>query len=100
MGSQALDMVRIEAGFILVDPTISAPCTRSGRRNARARSKPASAGPVGLKEDAYFVGKRALQQEKARGMLAPHPDGIEVEGRKPPMAPSSMRPGGGSMRSA
>ena len=38
---------------------------------------------MGLKKDAYFVGKRALQQEKAKVTSRHILMGIEVEGRKP-----------------
>jgi aminomethyltransferase len=83
MGSQALDMVRIEAGFILVDADYI------GAMHAvrpTQRESPFEAGigwAVGLKKDAYFVGKRALQQEKAKGSSRHILMGIEVEGRKP-----------------
>ena len=83
MGSQALDMVRIEAGFILVDADYI------GAMHAirpTQRESPFEAGigwAVGLKKDAYFVGKRALKEEKAKGSSRHILMGIEVDGRKP-----------------
>jgi aminomethyltransferase len=83
MGSQALDMVRIEAGFILVDADYI------GAMHAirpTQRESPFEAGigwAVALKKDAYFTGKRALQKEKAEGLSRHVLVGIEVEGRKP-----------------
>ncbi len=83
MGSQALDMVRIEAGFILVDADYI------GAMHAirpTQRESPIEAGigwAVGLKKDAYFVGKRALQQEKAKVSSRHILMGLEIEGRKP-----------------
>jgi len=83
MGSLALDMVRIEAGFILVDVDYI------GAKHAvrpTAAVSPFEAGIgwcVGLKKDAYFVGKRALTREKERGLSRHILIGIEIEGRKP-----------------
>jgi len=83
MGSQALDMTRIEAGFILVDADYT------GSQHAvrpTNRISPFEAGigwAVGLKKDQYFVGKRALQKEKAENLSRHILIGIEIEGRKP-----------------
>ncbi|TXH36062.1 MAG: aminomethyl transferase family protein [Rhodospirillaceae bacterium] len=88
MGSQALDWLRIEAGFILVDADYT------GSHHAlrpTSRVSPFEAGIgwcVGLKKDAYFVGKRALRAEKEKGLSRHILIGIEVEGRKP--APGSF----------
>ena len=83
IGSLALDMVRIEAGFILVDADYI------GSMHAvrlTQRESPIEAGigwAVGLKKDAYFVGKRALKAEKEKGLSRHILVGIEIEGRKP-----------------
>jgi aminomethyltransferase len=88
IGSQALDMVRIEAGFILVDADYTG--SHHALRPSN-RMSPFEAGigwAVGLKKDAYFVGKRALRAEKERGLSRYILVGIEIEGRKP--APGSF----------
>jgi aminomethyltransferase len=83
MGGHALEMTRIEAGFILVDVDYI------GSHHAirpTQRVSPIEAGigwAVALKKDAYFVGKRALQKEKAEGSSRFILSGIEIEGRKP-----------------
>jgi aminomethyltransferase len=83
MGSQALDMTRIEAGFILVDADYTGAHHAVRPTN---RVSPIEAGigwAVGLKKDQYFVGKRALQKEKAEGSSRHILIGVEIEGRKP-----------------
>jgi aminomethyltransferase len=83
MGSLALDLTRIEAGFILVDADYTGAHHAVRPTN---RVSPIEAGigwAVGLKKDAYFVGKRALQREKAEGLSRHILIGIEIEGRKP-----------------
>lgn len=83
MGSHALDMTRIEAGFILVDADYI------GAHHAirpTQRISPFEAGigwAVALKKESYFVGKRALQKEKAEGTSRFILCGVEIEGRKP-----------------
>ncbi|HEX4571631.1 MAG TPA: aminomethyltransferase family protein, partial [Dongiaceae bacterium] len=83
IGSRALDMARIEAGFILVDVDYI------GALHAlrpSQRQSPIEAGigwAVALKKPGYFAGKRALQREKAEGRSRHILIGIEVEGRKP-----------------
>jgi aminomethyltransferase len=83
IGGRALDMVRIEAGFILIDVDYigAKHCIRP-----TAAVSPFEAGIgwcVGLKKESYFVGKRALQREKAEGLSRHILVGIEIEGRKP-----------------
>ena len=56
---------------------------RSARPSAKSRIEAGIGWAVGLKKEAYFVGKRALQQEKAEGTSRHILMGIEVEGRKP-----------------
>ncbi|HEY2890531.1 MAG TPA: aminomethyltransferase family protein [Dongiaceae bacterium] len=83
IGSRALDMTRIEAGFILVDADYI------GAMHAirlSQRQSPIEAGigwAVGFKKQGYFVGKRALIREKTLGMSRHILVGIEIEGRKP-----------------
>jgi len=83
IGSLALDMARIEAGFILVDVDYI------GALHAirpTQRQSPFEAGigwAVGLKKACHFVGKRALLREKAEGSSRHILTGIEIEGRKP-----------------
>ncbi len=83
MGSAALDLARIEAGFILVDADYTGSHHAIRPTN---RVSPFEAGigwAVGLKKEAYFVGKRALQREKAENLSRHVLIGIEIEGRKP-----------------
>ena len=83
IGSRALDMTRIEAGFILVDADYI------GAMHAvrlTQRQSPIEAGigwAVGFKKPAYFIGKRALIREKTQGLSRHILVGIEIEGRKP-----------------
>ncbi|HEY8017163.1 MAG TPA: aminomethyltransferase family protein, partial [Dongiaceae bacterium] len=83
IGSRALDMARIEAGFILVDVDYI------GALHAirpSQRQSPIEAGigwAVGLKKASYFVGKRALIREKAERSSRHILIGLEIEGRKP-----------------
>ena len=83
IGSRALDMARIEAGFILVDVDYI------GALHAirpSQRQSPIEAGigwAVGLKKPSYFVGKRALIREKAERRSRHILIGLEIEGRKP-----------------
>jgi aminomethyltransferase len=83
IGSRALDMSRIEAGFILVDADYI------GAMHAvrlSQRQSPIEAGigwVIGFKKPAYFIGKRALIREKTLGLSRHILVGIEIEGRKP-----------------
>ena len=83
IGSRALDMTRIEAGFILVDADYI------GAMHAirlSQRQSPIEAGigwAVGFKKQGYFIGKRALIREKTLGTSRHILVGIEIEGRKP-----------------
>jgi aminomethyltransferase len=83
MGSRALDMTRIEAGFILVDVDYI------GAMHAirlSQRQSPIEAGigwAVGFRKQGYFIGKRALIREKTLGLSRHILVGIEIEGRKP-----------------
>ncbi len=88
IGAQALDMARIEAGYLLVDiDYIGAPhAIRPSQRQS-----PIEAGigwAVNLKKPGHFVGKRALAREKAAGLSRHILMGIEIAGRKP--APASF----------
>lgn len=83
IGSLALELARIEAGFILVN--VDYLSAKHAIRPTAAIS-PFEAGigwAVALKKDAYFVGKRALQREKELGLSRHILVGIEIEGRKP-----------------
>lgn len=83
MGSQALDMTRIEAGFLLVDADYTG-AQHAVRPTSRVSPLEAGIGwAVGLKKDQYFVGKRALQKERAENLSRHILIGIEIEGRKP-----------------
>ncbi len=83
IGSRALDMTRIEAGFILVDVDYI------GAMHAirlSQRQSPIEAGigwAIGFKKQGYFIGKRALIREKTLGLSRHILVGIEIEGRKP-----------------
>ena len=83
IGSRALDMTRIEAGFILVDADYI------GAMHAirlSQRQSPIEAGigwAVGFKKQGYFIGKRALIREKTQRLSRHILVGIEIEGRKP-----------------
>ena len=83
IGSRALDMARIEAGFILVDVDyLGAP--HALRPSQRLSPIEAGIGwAVGFKKPGHFVGKRALLREKAEGLSRHILVGIEIEGRKP-----------------
>jgi aminomethyltransferase len=88
IGSAALNLARIEAGFILVDADYIA--ANHAVRPAQ-RQSPYECGigwTVDLKKDAYFVGKRALRKEKTDNLSRHVLIGIEIEGRKP--APGSF----------
>jgi aminomethyltransferase len=83
IGSRALDMARIEAGFILVDVDYIG-ALQALRPSQRQSPIEAGIGwAVALKKPGYFAGKRALQREKAEGRSRHILIGIEVEGRKP-----------------
>lgn len=83
IGSLALDMTRIEAGFILVDADYIG-AMHAIRPTQRLSPYEAGIGwAVNLKKDAYFAGKRALAREKAQGLSRHILTGIEIEGRKP-----------------
>jgi aminomethyltransferase len=95
MGSAALNIARIEAGFILVDVDYLA-ANYAVRPTQRVSPYECGIGwTVNLKKDAYFVGKRALRREKEQNLSRHILIGIEIEGRKP--APGSFlyadRPG-------
>ena len=83
IGSPALDIARIEAGFILVDVDYFA-ANYAVRPTQRKSPYEAGIGwTVNLKKDCYFVGKRALQREKAQNLSRHILIGLEIEGRKP-----------------
>ena len=83
IGSLALDMTRIEAGFILVDADYIG-AMHAIRPTQRISPYEAGIGwAVSLKKDAYFTGKRALSREKGEGLSRHILTGIEIEGRKP-----------------
>jgi aminomethyltransferase len=83
IGSLALDMARIEAGFLLVNADYIG-ALHAIRPTQRVSPIEAGIGwTVGFDKKSYFVGKRALLIEKttqdSRYLLT----GLEVEGRKP-----------------
>ena len=83
IGSLALDMTRIEAGFILVDADYIG-AMHAIRPTQRISPYEAGIGwAVNLKKEAYFTGKRALAREKSEGLSRHILTGIEIEGRKP-----------------
>lgn len=83
IGSLALDMTRIEAGFILVDADYIG-AMHAIRPTQRISPYEAGIGwAVNLKKEAYFAGKRALAREKSEGLSRHILTGIEIEGRKP-----------------
>jgi aminomethyltransferase len=81
IGSQALDMARIEAGFIM--PHIDFISAEATVRIGRARS-PLELGLEWLVDfnKGHFNGRRALLAEKKRG-LARRLVGLDIEGNKP-----------------
>jgi aminomethyltransferase len=83
MGSAALNIARIEAGFILVDVDYLA-ANYAVRPTQRESPYECGIGwTVNLKKDAYFVGKRALKREKEQNLSRHILIGLEIEGRKP-----------------
>jgi aminomethyltransferase len=83
IGSRALDMARIEAGFILVDVDYLG-ALHALRPTQRLSPIEAGIGwAVGFRKPGHFVGKRALLKEKAEGLSRHLLVGIEIEGRKP-----------------
>jgi aminomethyltransferase len=81
IGSQALNMARIEAGFIL--PNMDFVSAESTLRTGRDRS-PLELGLAWLVDfkKGHFTGRRALLREQQRG-VARQLVGIDVEGNKP-----------------
>ncbi len=81
IGSQALNMVRIEAGFIL--PNVDFVSAEHTIRTGRDRS-PLEMGLAWLVdfEKGHFTGRRALLEEKRRG-LARMLVGLDIAGNKP-----------------
>jgi glycine cleavage system T protein (aminomethyltransferase) len=88
IGSLALDMARIESGFLLVGADYIG-ALHAIRPTQRLSPIEAGIGwAVGLNKQSYFVGKRALLREKAEQSSRYILTGLEVEGRKP--APSAI----------
>jgi aminomethyltransferase len=81
IGSQALNMVRIEAGFIL--PNVDFVSAEHTIRTGRDRS-PLEMGLAWLVdfEKGHFTGRRALLEEKRRG-VARMLVGLDIAGNKP-----------------
>ena len=81
IGSQALDMARIEAGFIM--PNVEFVSAEQTIRVGRDRS-PFELGLDWLVdfENGHFTGRRALLAEKARGPRR-RLVGLDIEGNKP-----------------
>ena len=81
IGSQALNMARIEAGFVL--PNMDFVSAESTLRTGRDRS-PLELGLAWLVDfkKGHFTGRRALLREQQRG-VARQLVGIDVEGNKP-----------------
>ena len=81
IGSQALNMVRIEAGFIL--PNVDFVSAEHTIRTGRDRS-PLEMGLAWLVDfdKGHFTGRRALLEEKRRG-IARQLVGLDIAGNKP-----------------
>ena len=83
MGMHALEMVRIEAGFIQTGTDFVS--TEHALRPVRMRS-PYEIGMgwlVHLNKKDYFIGKRALKAEKENGTTERVLVGLDIEGDKP-----------------
>lgn len=83
IGSHALNYARIEAGFLQVNTDFigSEHCLRPSQRRS-----PFELGfdwLVDLKKPGYFVGRRALERERAAGGPRWRLVGLDVEGNKP-----------------
>lgn len=88
IGAHALEISRIEAGFILIDADYTG-ALHSVRPSNRMSPYECGIGwTVGLNKKNYFVGKRALTKEKQQNSSRFILVGLEVEGRKP--APASF----------
>jgi aminomethyltransferase len=88
IGSLALNMARIEAGFLLVD-TDYIGALHAIRPTQRLSPIEAGIGwTVGFNKPGYFVGKRALLREKAQQSSRHILTGLEIEGRRP--APNAI----------
>ena len=82
-GMHALEMTRIEAGFIQTNTDFMA--AEDSLRPVRMRS-PYEIGMgwlVHLNKESYFVGKRALKKEKETGNSARCLVGLDIDGDKP-----------------
>ena len=88
IGSHALEIARIEAGFILIDADYSGALHALRPSNRMSPYELGIGWTVNLNKQGYFVGKRALKKEKEHGLSRHVLTGIEIEGRKP--APSSF----------
>ncbi len=88
IGARALEIARIEAGYLLIDADYSG-ALHALRPSARTSPFECGIGwAVHLDKSAYFVGKRALAREKTQGLSRHVLVGLEIEGRKP--APNSF----------
>ncbi len=83
MGSRALDVLRIEAGHILVN--VEYVGANHALRDSQTRT-PDGLGlgwAVDLRKPGYFNGRRAIEAERAAGGPKRRLVGLDVEGRKP-----------------
>jgi aminomethyltransferase len=83
IGYQALEIARIEAGFILIDADYSASIHALRPSNRMSPYELGIGWTVNLNKPGYFVGKRALKREKELGTSRYILTGLEIEGRKP-----------------
>ena len=88
IGAHALEISRIEAGFILIDADYSGALHALRPSNRMSPYELGIGWTVSLNKQGYFVGKRALKKEKEQGLSRYVLTGIEIEGRKP--APGSF----------
>lgn len=88
IGAQALEISRIEAGFLLVDVDYTSALHALRPSNRMSPYELGIGWTVNLNKPGYFVGKRALKKEKEQGLSRHVLIGIEIEGRKP--APGSF----------
>ncbi len=83
IGAQALEIARIEAGFLLIDVDYSGALQALRPTNRMSPYELGIGWTVNLNKPGYFVGKRALKREKNESLSRYVLTGVEVEGRKP-----------------
>ena len=74
IGAQALEISRIEAGFILIDADYSGALHALRPSNRMSPYELGIGWTVNLNKPGYFVGKRALKREKERNLSPLCPD--------------------------